>query len=77
MPGETPSYYFLSAEQTGNGSAQNVAHGLGKIPEKVLVMLTGGPASWAACSIVEGTHTDTNVVVTVTANFKYRVQAFA
>lgn len=68
---------FVSAEQTGNGSAQNVAHGLGVTPSQVYIALTGGPAAYTQPSIVEGTHTSTNVVATVTLNWKYRVIAIA
>lgn len=67
---------FISAEQTGNGSAQNVAHGLGVIPGKVMVALTGGPGAYTQPTITEGTHTSTNAVVTVTSSWKYRVIAF-
>jgi hypothetical protein len=65
---------FLSAEVTGNGSAQNTAHGLGTTPALVFAIpsnLTGGP-----CVVTYGTHTDTNAVVTVTNAEKYRVVAF-
>lgn len=66
---------FKSTEQTGNGSPQNVAHGLGVVPSVVLIQpsnLTGGPYV-----VVEGTHTSTNVVVTVTNGEKYLVVAYA
>ena len=66
---------FKSTEQTGNGSPQNVAHGLGVTPSLVLILpsnLTGG-----AYVVVEGTHTSTNVVVTVTNGEKYIVVAYA
>lgn len=64
---------FKSAEQTGTGAPQNVAHGLGVVPNLVLVIpteLTGG-----AYDVAEGTHTDTNVVVTVTNGEKFVVYA--
>lgn len=35
---------FASAEQTGTGAPQNVAHGLGRIPEKVTIAFTELPA---------------------------------
>ena len=69
-------YIFISAEQTGTGSAQNIAHGLPFTPGAVVVALSGGPASYAQPSITEGAHDATNVVVTVTTNWKYRVIAF-
>lgn len=69
---------FISAEQTGTGAAQSIAHGLGVTPSKVLVAVTGDArAAWAAFSVVQGTHTATNVVVTVTLNIKFQVLAIA
>lgn len=69
---------FLSAEQTGSGGAQNVAHGLGGTPSVVAVFITGdAKIAWSAIAITEGTHDATNVVVTVTASVKYRVLALA
>lgn len=65
---------FLSTEQTGSGSAQNVAHGFGTVPALAFAIPSdhsGGPFA-----ITYGTHTTTNVVVTVTNNEKYRVVAF-
>ncbi len=64
--------YFKSTEQTGTGTAQNIAHGLGRTPALVLVIpteLTG------IGSIVEGTHDGTNVVVTAVSGDKYKVFA--
>lgn len=70
------SRLFLSAEQTGNSNPQNVAHGLGKTPTVVAIFITGDArAGWGTITITEGTHTATNVVVTVTTNIKYRVLA--
>jgi len=69
---------FVSTEQTGNGSAQNVAHGLGATPSKVLIVPTDtAPATTGAYTATEGTHTSTNVVVTVTTGKKYKVFAWA
>ena len=68
---------FLSTLVTATGSAQNVAHGLGAAPAGVLVSVvdtTGASADPFAVS--EGTHTSTNVVVTVTANVKFKVLAW-
>ena len=65
---------FLSTEQIGSGSAQNVAHGFGTVPALAFAIPSdhsGGPFA-----ITYGTHTTTNVVVTVTNNEKYRVVAF-
>lgn len=69
---------FVSAEQTGTGAAQNVAHDLGRVPTHVLVTPTDlTPATVGQFAVVEGTHTDTNVVVTVTNGKKFKVQAWA
>ena len=69
---------FVSTEQTGTGSAQNVAHGLSVIPRAVLVVPTDLTAATVGqYSAVEGTHTNINVVVTVTSGKKYKVLAYA
>lgn len=69
----------VSAETTATGSEQNVAHGLGVTPTLVLVVPTEHPGTpdTGAFDIAEGTHTSTNVVLTVTANVKFKVLAFA
>ena len=67
---------FVSTEQTGNASAQNVAHGLGATPTAVLIAITEFGAA-VAVDVAEGTHTATNVVVTVTNAVKYKVFAWA
>jgi len=69
---------FASAEQTGSGAAQSIAHGLGVTPTAVLIVPTDtAPATVGAYTAVEGTHTSTNVVVTVTSGKKYKVLAWA
>lgn len=69
---------FFSTEQTGTGSAQNVAHGLGATPAGVLIVPTDlNPATVGDYTAAEGTHTTTNVVVTVTASKKFKVFAWA
>lgn len=65
---------FVSAETTGTGSAQNVAHGLGVVPSVVLVAPTEYSGT-GAFDIAEGTHTTTNVVLTVTSGLKFKVLA--
>ena len=65
---------FLSAEITGNGSAQSTAHGLATVPALVFAIpsdITGG-----AFAVTYGTHTTTNAIVTVTNGEKYRIVAF-
>lgn len=64
---------FKSTEQTGNGSAQDIAHGLTTIPSLVFVMLTDTGA--AGTVVTEGSHDATNCVVTVTTGSKYKVIA--
>lgn len=69
---------FCSTEQTGTGSAQNVAHGLGVVPSVVMIAPTELAADLAAgYGCAEGTHTTTNVVVTVTTGAKFKVFAWA
>lgn len=69
---------FVSTEQTGTGAPQNVAHGLGVIPAAVLIVPTDtAPATTGAYTAVEGVHTITNVVVTVTSGKKFKVFAWA
>lgn len=65
---------FVSAETTGTGATQNVAHGLGYAPTKVIVAVTEGDGN--AFDVAEGTHTTTNVVLTVTSGVKFKVLAF-
>ena len=76
MAEEQPSRIFVSAELTGTGSAQTTAHTLEKVPERVLVFLTGGPASYAQPTITQGTHDADSVFTTVTTGWKYRILAW-
>ncbi|MCU1326879.1 MAG: hypothetical protein JWN34_2249, partial [Bryobacterales bacterium] len=69
---------FKSTEQTGTGSAQNVAHGLGVVPTRIAVYPSDlSPATVGSVVLAEGTHTSTNVVVTVTTSKKFFVIAWA
>jgi hypothetical protein len=65
---------FLSAEVTGNGSAQSTAHGLATIPTLVFAIPSNMTAG--AFVVAYGTHTTTDAVVTVTNGEKYRIVAF-
>lgn len=67
--------YFLSAQQTGTGSSQNIAHGLGVTPNLVFAIPDdiGGGGVFA---VSYGTHTSTNAVVTFSNGQKYRVVVF-
>jgi hypothetical protein len=69
---------FKSTEQTGTGSSQNIAHGLGVTPGLVIVEVTDtSPSTAGVYTMTEGTHDATNVVVTVTSGKKFKVIAFA
>lgn len=71
---------FQSSVQTGTGSSQNIAHGLGVVPTLVLVApynTTDSGIVAAGYSIVEGAHDATNVKVTATSALQYKVIAFA
>jgi hypothetical protein len=69
---------FVSAEQTGTGSAQNIAHGMAVVPALVFVAPTDtSPATVGQYTVTEGTHDATNVVVTVTSGKKFKVLAIA
>jgi predicted RecA/RadA family phage recombinase len=69
---------FKSTEQTGTGSAQNVAHGLGVTPGTVIIFPTDtSPATTGTYVVTEGTHDGTNVVVTVTTSKKFKAVAFS
>jgi hypothetical protein len=69
---------FKSTEQTGNGSAQNIAHGLGVVPGLAFVILTDTTAATVgSVAVVEGSHDGTNCVFTVTNGKKYKVVAIA
>lgn len=65
---------FTSTIQTGTGSAQNIAHGLGAVPRMYWVEFAdttaGGPPI-----VAKGTPTTTNIVVTVTTGVTYYVHA--
>jgi hypothetical protein len=65
---------FRSTEQTGTGSAQNIAHGLGTVPAAVIHGLSEFAAD-EAVDVAYGTHTTTNVVMTVTNGVKFYVLA--
>ena len=64
---------FVSTEQTGTGSSQNIAHGLGRTPTKVLLCVTDNNSGNFV--LTEGTHDGTNVKATVTSGVKFKVYA--
>ena len=67
---------FLSPVETATGSPQSIAHGLGAVPAGVLVSCYDNSGSTDVFTVTEGTHTSTNVVVTVTASAKFKVLAW-
>jgi hypothetical protein len=73
---------FASGQVAATGSAQNVAHGLGVAPALVMIVPVGGHDNGGGAGdyfpvITPGSHTTTNVVVTVTAGAKFQVLAWA
>jgi hypothetical protein len=65
---------FVSTEQTGNGSAQSIAHGLGVEPATVMILLSSVGTDGATYTYTKGS---TNVNVTATTGAKYFVVAIA
>jgi hypothetical protein len=64
---------FFANGKTGTGSSQSIPHGMGVVPSFVSCPLTGSTASQA---VTYGTHTTTNIVVTVTTGATFDVIAF-
>jgi len=61
-----------STLQTGDGTEQTLAHGLGSVPTVVRIEVRGAPNS--AWSISEGTHDGTNTKITATTGVTYFVE---
>ena len=69
---------FISTEQTGTGSSQDIAHGLGVVPVAVFVAPTDlAPVTTGDYTVTEGAHDITNVKVTVTTGKKFKIWAWA
>lgn len=68
--GIAPASLFSSTEQTGTGSAQNVAHGLGSTPSLVWFAVSEDPAG-IGFDVALGAHGATNCVFTVTSGVKF------
>ena len=66
-----PVVVFVSAEQTGNGNPQTVAHGLGITPNMIYIQTASTTDSWSL-----GTVDDHVVTVTVASGHAYYVIAF-
>jgi hypothetical protein len=64
--------YFLSEEQTGDGTAQSIAHGLSAEPALVLIIPSLVGTDGATITYTKGS---ANVNVTATTGAKYRVFA--
>jgi hypothetical protein len=65
-----------SDDETGTGALQTIAHNLGVIPRAVVVFTTGGP-NGTDYTVVQGAHTTTDILLTVTLNITYTWVAFA
>lgn len=65
---------FVSVEQTGTGSEQDIAHGLASTPTTVFAFFTELDGN--AADLAYGTHDGTNAKITATSGQKYRVVAF-
>lgn len=71
---------FTSSAQTGTGSVQTIAHGLGSTPRVVLVSMRKLPAlagilTTASTLYTLGTHDSTSVRVTALSGAEYYVLA--
>ena len=68
---------FVSAEQTGTGSQQSIAHGGTVSPYAVVIIPTDtSPATVGQYTVTEGVHDKNNVNVTVTSGKKYKIIAY-
>ena len=68
---------FVSDIQTGTGSAQAVAHGLGVAPTKIIVTVYADANESTPTTVTEGSVTANNISHTVTSGAKYKVLALA
>jgi hypothetical protein len=70
---------FISSEQTGTGSTQDIPHGLGLIPFSVLIVPTDTTDAGIISVGFTTSYTvdSTNITVTATSNLKYVVQAWS
>jgi hypothetical protein len=64
--------YFKSGTLTGTATAQSTAHGLGRTPALVLVLMQEGGVTG---QVTEGAHDGTNVIVTAPVGMDYVVVA--
>ena len=68
-PGLMTGAYFKSTEQTGTGSSQNVAHGLGVTPS--IVWWSVSQTATGTFTMTPGTHDSTNLKFTLTSGAKF------
>ena len=66
---------FISTEQVGTGAEISYSHTLGYVPTNVFVSVTKTNANtdW---SIVEGTHTSSNILLSVTTGVNFKIMAY-
>lgn len=67
---------FVSAQQTGTGAPQSIAHGLGKVPTKIVIVPENTGSYGVAWTITEGAHTTVNLIITATTGLPYKVIAW-
>lgn len=67
---------FTSTTQTGDGTEQSIAHGLGVVPGTVIVEIVRLPALAGAATLVgKGAHTTTHCKITALTGLEYIVTA--
>lgn len=64
---------FYSTERTGSGAEHSIAHGLRRVPRCVRWRVTQAPGAF---TVTPGSHTASQVKITVTNNVKYVVEAW-
>ena len=65
-------HFYKSGVLTGSGTEQSTAHGLGRTPALVLILMQEGGVTGA---VTEGTHDGTSVLVTVASGMDYKIVA--
>jgi hypothetical protein len=68
------NFKLVKASHTFDGSAENIAHGMGSTPSFVFAVPFAAPNSvW---TVLPGTHNGTNIVLTGTATLKAQIFGF-
>ena len=74
-----PHNWFWTASRNGTGAEESIPHNLGRVPFVIPIPLDGHNGAGAPGSqfptLVEGAHTDTNVLITCPAGGKYKIIA--